>query len=78
MRTLIGYMLVIVIAAAAVSCSQHPYAVTSVAPETGERHLSNLRQLTNGGENAEAYFSSDGARPLLERAVDLEHRVESR
>jgi len=26
----------------------------------GERHFANLRQLTFGGENAEAYFSSDG------------------
>ena len=28
--------------------------------DSGERHLSNLRRLTNGGENAEAYFSRDG------------------
>ena len=26
----------------------------------GERHLTNIRQLTYGGENAEAYFSPDG------------------
>ena len=26
----------------------------------GESHLGNIRQLTNGGENAEAYFSADG------------------
>jgi len=25
-----------------------------------EKHLRNLKQLTFGGENAEAYFSSDG------------------
>ena len=25
-----------------------------------ERHLSNARMLTNGGENAEAYFDMDG------------------
>jgi Tol biopolymer transport system component len=31
-----------------------------IAPELPERHLANLRQLTNGGENAEAYFSKDG------------------
>lgn len=30
------------------------------APEPGEVHLTNLRQLTNGGENAEAYWSHDG------------------
>ena len=32
----------------------------SISPEPGESHLSNIRRLTNGGENAEAYFSHDG------------------
>jgi Tol biopolymer transport system component len=31
-----------------------------VAPDSGERHLANVRMLTDGGENAEAYFSHDG------------------
>ena len=31
-----------------------------VTPEPGESHLTNIRRLTNGGENAEAYFSHDG------------------
>ena len=32
-------------------------------PDSGEeRHLSNIRQITNEGQNAEAYFSSDGKR----------------
>ncbi len=31
-----------------------------VGAENGESHLSRVRQLTNGGENAEAYFSADG------------------
>ena len=40
--------------------------VHSQAPPTPgspavERHLRNIRQLTEGGENAEAYFSQDGA-----------------
>jgi len=38
-------------------------APTSSARELGlpqERHLRNVRQLTFGGENAEAYFSPDG------------------
>jgi Tol biopolymer transport system component len=35
---------------------------TPVAPLKGETRLSNVRQLTFGGENAEAYFSFDGAR----------------
>jgi TolB protein len=31
-----------------------------------ERHLKNIRQLTHGGENAEAYFSQDGGRLLFQ------------
>src|SRR5215207_6745362 len=31
-----------------------------VDAESGESHLLNIRRLTNGGENAEAYFSHDG------------------
>src|SRR5438874_4968583 len=31
-----------------------------IAAATGESHLRNIRQLTYGGENAEAYFSPDG------------------
>ena len=64
-------MLVSVIAAVAVSCSRHrPATMAAVAPETGERHLSNLRQLTNGGENAEAYFSGDGSRLIFQSTRD--------
>lgn len=38
-------------------------SVTSCSGDTteGESHLLNLRQLTHGGDNAEAYFSFDGA-----------------
>ncbi len=32
----------------------------------GERHLANVRQLTFGGENAEAYFSFDGTRLVFQ------------
>ena len=32
----------------------------SVASQPGESHLANIRQVTFGGENAEAYFSRDG------------------
>ena len=55
-------------AAALVSgCSRTPAPLVPVpatpviarAPEVNERHLANLRQLTNGGENAEAYWSAD-------------------
>ena len=63
----------LVVAAVAAACSRAPnasvgaspwasqgIAATIVAAESGERHFANIRQLTNGGENAEAYFSADG------------------
>ncbi|HEV8524063.1 MAG TPA: hypothetical protein VGQ71_06150 [Terriglobales bacterium] len=40
------------------------------APLPEEHHLRNLRQLTFGGENAEAYFSSDGRRLILQSTPD--------
>ena len=40
---------------------------TPAAPAAGaERHLRNIRQLTFGGENAEAYFSPDGTRLIFQ------------
>jgi TolB protein len=35
-------------------------------PAPAERHLRNIRQLTFGGENAEAYFSPDGTRLIFQ------------
>ena len=34
--------------------------------ETREPHLQNLKQLTTGGQNAEAYFSSDGGKIIFQ------------
>jgi TolB protein len=48
----------------------HPGAATRVAAAPGERHLANLRQLTFGGENAEAYFSPDGERLIFQSTRD--------
>ena len=42
-------------------------------PEPGERHLRNIRQLTFGGNNAEAYFSRDGKQLIFQR----QERVDS-
>lgn len=42
-------------------------STTYVQPETGERHLRNIRQLTFGGNNAEAYFSRDSRRIIFQR-----------
>jgi TolB protein len=46
-----------VIVAAFYSLQQGP---RSVAPQEGETHFASVRQVTFGGENAEAYFSRDG------------------
>jgi Tol biopolymer transport system component len=37
-----------------------------VTPLAGESHLSNMRQLTFGGQNAEAYFSRDGSELIFQ------------
>ena len=72
MRQLIG---------AAAVCSSRHAAYTFIAvrfasarfaasrrPAAGktERHLRNIRKLTSGGENAEAYFSADGTRLIYQ------------
>ena len=38
----------------------------AVQPESGEVHLANIRQLTFGGQNAEAYFSTDGRKIVFQ------------
>jgi TolB protein len=56
---------------ATLSCARATaFAPRPVAPEPAERHLRNVRQLTNGGENAEAYFSADGARLVFQSSRD--------
>jgi len=50
-------------AALCAAASLHAQAAVNIArtPDAGEeRHLSNIHQITNGGTNAEAYFSRDG------------------
>jgi TolB protein len=44
-----------------------PAVRQSAAPAAGtERHLRNIKKLTSGGENAEAYFSTDGTRLVFQ------------
>src|SRR5918994_3501112 len=56
------------IAAAVLAClAPLPPASAIQEPSTGaEKHLRNIRQLTFGGENAEAYFSPDGKRLIFQ------------
>ena len=47
-----------------------PAVAIARAPASGERHLATIRQLTDGGENAEAYFSADGRRLIFQATRD--------
>jgi Tol biopolymer transport system component len=44
----------------------------AVRPESGEVHLRNIRQLTFGGQNAEAYFSASGKQLIFQRTGPTE------
>ena len=39
----------------------------AVPADSGEMHLRNIRQLTVGGQNAEAYFSRSGRQLIFQR-----------
>ena len=60
------YLLIVVILALMSSV----FAQTGQLAASGERHLQNIRQLTFGGENAEAYFSSDGKQLIFQSKRD--------
>lgn len=51
-------------------CARGAQQAVFVPPETGETHLANIRQLTFGGQNAEAYFSLDGRRLIFQSTRD--------
>ena len=61
---------VAIVATAVLSCAPRtsavdaagtiPAAARTISPTQGEAHFGAIRQLTYGGENAEAYFSPDG------------------
>ncbi len=73
----------------ALACSHSPLpgAADQGAPSAGptypgERHLRNIRQLTFGGENAEAYFSFDGRELIFQstregRTCDQEYVMDT-
>ena len=70
MRTSLRLLAVSLVGAAACARPAPPVPLASIAAEPGERHLHNIRQLTNGGENAEAYFSADGRRLVFQSTRD--------
>ena len=62
--------LLIIVVAAFAWCLQPGYAggppAASQAAASPERHLKNIRQLTFGRQNAEAYFSFDGTKLIFQ------------
>ena len=46
--------------------SVNAFAQNGALAIEGEKHLKNIKQLTFGGENAEAYFSSDGKKLIFQ------------
>lgn len=76
-RTLSRLFLTCAVGAALVACQSSPKpaaettpaSTTTWAPDSGENHLANIRQLTFGGNNAEAYFSADGQSLIFQRQV---------
>ena len=50
----------------ATPAAQAPAPASAPASAPAERHLRNIRQLTFGGENAEAYFSPDGTHLIFQ------------
>jgi TolB protein len=71
-KILFPLALVVGLAAAAFSAAQSPALRPS--PDDlalpAEKHLRNVRQLTFGGENAEAYFSADGRELIFQSKRD--------
>src|SRR5215210_630189 len=59
-KKLFPLVLLVGLSAAVLSVGQSPAGGPSPIELASERRLRNVRQLTNGGENAEAYFSGDG------------------
>lgn len=73
LKALVVFMAVLMAAAYAIAIptgrAQTPGAsapAASAPAAAPERHLANIRQLTHGGENAEAYFSPDGTRLIFQ------------
>jgi TolB protein len=65
MRQIVGLLAVAAAFALCASASQDDAVGRNFS--SGETRLQNIKQLTNGGENAEAYFSPDGTRLIFQK-----------
>jgi TolB protein len=70
-KTTIGFLSALLISALFSSFNASLSSPTSpVTASPDEKHLKNIRQLTFGGENAEAYFSADGSQLIFQSTRD--------
>jgi Tol biopolymer transport system component len=66
-QSVIGFLLVVAIAVPlGLAARQAAPGAPAPLSANGERHLANVRQLTHGGENAEAYWSFDGSQLIFQ------------
>ena len=65
-KILFPLALIVSLSAAVLSVGQSPVSKPSPVELASEKRLRNVRQLTNGGENAEAYFSGKGERLIFQ------------
>jgi TolB protein len=66
MKSVFSYMLVVILFLLVDSNAQSATEMTF----EGEKHLKNIKMLTNGGENAEAYLSFDQKKLILQAKID--------
>jgi Tol biopolymer transport system component len=67
---LVAILAIVAAAAAAAANEPSPAINDDLLRLPDERHLRNVRQLTFGGENAEAYFSADGRKLIFQSTRD--------
>lgn len=68
--SLAGCALLILCACLLATSTPTPAILNKPDTPLAEKHLSNIKQLTFGGENAEAYFSEDGRRLIFQSTRD--------
>jgi len=72
--SILGLCVLMGVPSFALAADQHKETMTSV--RSTERHLANIRQLTVGRQNAEAYFSFDGTKLIFQSTNDWSKDVQ--
>src|SRR5438552_13455282 len=73
MKNLIKTLVIAVVVTASLLMSKPRALMTAQTSDLAlpkEKHIRNIRQLTFGGENAEAYFSADGKKLIFQSTRD--------